>query len=398
MLLGLALNPRQLAFSWLLAFMVWLSLGLGALFLVIVHHLFDAVWSVSIRRFCEHLACLLFPWLALLFLPVALLAPTLYEWMRLEPSAHDHALQAKWPLFTKPMWYAVTGAIFALWWWLSRALRRWSLAQDRTGDALCTRKLRVYAASGIFVFAVTLTLAAVLWIKGLSHQWFSTMFGVYYFAGSVWFTLATVYFLMIVFKRSGLLPALLLRDHQFYMVGSLMLAFTVFYAYIHFSQYFIIWNANVPEETYWYVAREKGTWFWVGQVLIFGHFFLPFLALLRIDAKLSFAWMAPLCVWAWLMHYADLSFNILPVASPDGFPWAWTWLDLACLAGMGGVLSLVFRRDFNRHPAFPLRDPRLGETVGHQHPCVSLLSGGDLDEGGGLDGSEDEAQAEGGAQ
>lgn len=104
MLLGLALNPRQLAFSWLLAFMVWLSLGLGALFLVIVHHLFDAVWSVSIRRFCEHLACLLFPWLALLFLPVALLAPTLYEWMRLEPSAHDHALQAKWPLFTKPMW------------------------------------------------------------------------------------------------------------------------------------------------------------------------------------------------------------------------------------------------------------------------------------------------------
>ena len=378
-LLGLLIDSRQFAFAWLLAFMFYLGLGLGALFLVMIHHLFDAGWSVSIRRLCEHLACLLFPWLALMFVPIALLAPTLYEWMRLGAGQHDHALQAKWPLFTKPMWYGVSAVVFAVWWWLSRGLRRWSLAQDRTGAAACTYKLRRYSAGGMFLFAVTLTLASILWMKALVHQWFSTMYGVYYFAGSVWFALATVYFLTMVFKRTGTLGAVL-HEHQFYFLGTLMLAFTVFYAYIHFSQYFIIWNANLPEETYWYVVREKGNWFYVGLVIIFGHFFLPFLAMLRIDLKLTFAWMAPLCVWAWLMHYVDLGFNVLPVVSPDGFPFPWVWLHLACLALMGGVLALVFRRDFNRHPPFPIRDPRLCEAMGLRHPCASPISGGELDE------------------
>src|SRR5258708_15719476 len=143
---------------------------------------------------------------------------------------------------------------------------------------------------GIFLFALTLTIAAVMWMKALQYEWFSTMYGVYYFAGSVWTTLATAYVITMILDRQGVLSDAL-HEHQYYFLGSLMFAFTVFYAYVSFSQYFIIWNGNMPEETFWFRLREQGTWFWVSMVIIFGHFFGPFLALLRIDVKSKFALM-----------------------------------------------------------------------------------------------------------
>ena len=362
-LLGAAIPAlrQQFAFSWLLAFMLFLSLCLGGLFLVLMHHLFDAGWSVPIRRLCEHLACLL-PVMGILFLPIAVLAPKMYPWMKLALAGHpDHALRAKLPLFTLPMFYLVAAFCFGVWWLLSRGLRHWSLKQDETGSAECSYKMRLYSYWGIFAFAITLSLAAIMWVKALYHEWFSTMYGVYYFAGSVWMTLATVYLATALLKRQGPLREVA-QQVQFYFLGSLLLAFTVFYAYIHFAQYFIIWNANMPEETFWYVIREKGSWWDIGMVIVFGHFALPFLALLRIDAKLALPVMVPLCVWAWLMHFCDLSFNIMPILHPDNF--VLHWLDLACVAFIGGVLSKVFLKALNGHPAYPQKDPRIAEALG----------------------------------
>ncbi len=376
--LGVLLDTRQFAFSWLLAFMFFLSLCLGALFLVIAHHLFDAGWSVPIRRLSEHIAGLLFPWMALLFIPLALLAKLLYQWMNEAPRL-DHALAAKQPLFTLPMFYAVSACCFLIWWLLSNRLSYWSLRQDQTGGAMPTYRMRRYSAIGIVLFAITLTLGAILWVKALQHQWFSTMYGVYYYAGSVWLALATVYVITVVLDRQRVLTEVL-HQHQYYFLGSLLLAFTVFYAYIHFSQYFIIWNGNMPEETFWYVLREKGTWWYIGMVIIFGHFFLPFLALLRIGVKHNFSIMIPLCAWCWLMHWVDLSFNIMPVLHPGGFPWRWLWLDAACLAFMGGLLSLVFLRKYSRHAPYPIKDPRLVEAMGLFHPVPTQISGGELDQ------------------
>ena len=160
--------------------MFCLSLCLGALFLVLVHHLFDAGWSVPIRRFCEHIASLLFPWMALLFIPIALLARRRFtHWMARNPHA-DHALHAKLPLFTAADVLRRRRRCASLVWWvLSRGLRYWSLKQDETGAARCTYKMRFYSYWGIFAFAVTLTLAAIMWMKALQHEWFSTMYGVF---------------------------------------------------------------------------------------------------------------------------------------------------------------------------------------------------------------------------
>jgi hypothetical protein len=355
--IGLLADTKQLAFSYLLAFMFFLSLCLGGLFLVLVHHLFDASWSVPVRRLAEHLACLTAV-LAVLYVPLALLAPHLYAWM--DPAQADHALHAKSGYLNKPFFHARAALYFGVWIFLSWRLRYWSLQQDRTGAAACTYKMRRLAAAGVFLYAVTLTLAAIDWMKSLQHQWFSTMYGVYYFAGSVWVTLATVYLLAAWLKRAGPLRGLV-QPRQMHDVGVLLLAFTVFYAYIHFSQYLIIWNANLPEETFWYVQRERGLWWGVSLVLVFGHFLLPFLLLLRIDAKMKLALMTPLCVWAWAMHFLDISFNVLPPLHGQDFPWRGT--DAACFAFIGGALGLVFLRNLAQHPVYPLKDPRLKEAL-----------------------------------
>jgi hypothetical protein len=356
-MLGLTRSAIFLGFSYLLAFMFFLSIGLGALFLVMLHHLCDAGWSVPVRRFLEHLACLLFV-MALLFVPLALLAPSVYPWMN--PAAPDHALTTKTAYLNKPFFYLRAVIYFALWAGLAYRLRYLSLKQDETGAANCTLKMRRCSIIGMFLYAFTVTLAAIDWMKSLQPRWFSTMYGLYYFTGSVWVTLATAYFIAVLLDRAGPMHGMI-RQRQLHDLGVMLFAFTMLYAYIHFSQYLIIWNANLPDETFWYALREKGSWRHVGYLLVFGHFLAPFLALLRSDAKLFLPLMIPLCVWAWLMHFVDMSFNIMPVLHPEGF--TVHWLDLACLGFLLSILTLCFIQSLARYPAFPLKDPRLSEAL-----------------------------------
>ncbi|HEY6169651.1 MAG TPA: hypothetical protein VI454_16550 [Verrucomicrobiae bacterium] len=363
-------TSKQFAFSYLTAFMFFLSICLGGLFLTILHHLFDANWSVPTRRITEHLAFLL-PVMAALFVPIAVKAPQIYQWMNVNPH-DDHALMAKQPLFTVPFFYLISFVLFAIWALLSWKLRANSLAQDKDGDARHTTSNRKWAAGGIFLFAFTLTLAAIFWMKAIQHQFFSTMYGVYYFAGSVWTALGTLYVITLLLKRQGPLAAVTNRN-TFYSIGILMFAFTVFYAYIHFSQYFLIWNAAIPEETFWYVLREKGKWWDIGMLIVFGHFVIPFLALLRIDAKLTLPLMLPLAGWMWICHYADMCYNIQPALHPDGFHFG--WLDIACFAFLAGVLATVFLKYFRAHAPFPQKDPRIAETLGVYVPLLSESKG-----------------------
>jgi len=355
---------KQFGFSYLQAFMFFLSLCLGGLFLTVVHHLFDAAWSVPVRRLNEHLACLA-PVMFVLFIPILILAKQIYPWMQIADPASDAALHAKSPLFTPGGWYGVSILLFVLWTFVSFQLRRNSLNQDKDGAAIHTQNMRVHAAYGIFIFALGLTFAAILWMKGLEHQWFSTMYGVYYFAGSVWTTLATLYVISLALKKAGPL-ALVMQRNQFHDIAKLFYAFTVFYAYIHFSQYFIIWNGGMPEETFYYVQREQGSWWGIGMLIVFGHFLIPFLAFARIDAKLNIAVAIPVCVWAWMMHYCDMSFNVMPILRPKGFELTIT--DLGCWLFIGGVVAIAWLRSLASHPVYPLKDPRLGEALGiHFH-------------------------------
>jgi hypothetical protein len=365
LIIGLLLPAwrEQFFYSYLTGFMFFLSIVLGSMFLVILHHLFDAYWMVPIRRFLEHMACLA-PWMGLLFLPILVFCKQIYPWMNLDP-ATDHALHVKHALFNIPAFIVVSLLLFAIWTWLANSLRKHSLGQDEAGAATHTHSLRKLAAGGIFIFAFSLTLGVIYWMKSLEHQWFSTMYGVYYFAGSVWTTLATTYLLAAVLQRTGHLTPVL-RETTFKDIGTLFFAFTVFYAYIHFSQYFLIWNAAVPEETFWYVKRENGIYWSMGMLIIFGHFFVPFLTMLRIDVKKTLTIMGPMAIWAWLMHYTDMTYNIKPVIDPEGHGISIGGFvqSVSALALMGGLLSKQFLKSFIAHPPFPQRDPRIAEAMG----------------------------------
>ena len=362
-LAGAFVNIQQLGYSYLLAFMFFLSLCLGGLLLTLLHHLFDANWSVATRRVTEHLAWLL-PVMAVLFIPIGLLANKIYLWMSRNPQ-FDHPLHAKQPLFSGLGFALMAIFIFAVWTWLSWNLRLHSLAQDKTGAAVHTFAMRFHSGYGIFAFAITLTLGVIFWVKALEYQWYSTMYGVYYFAESVWTTVATVWVIASILNRTGHLRGVV-NANTMHCLGLVWFAFTVFYAYVHFSQYFLQWNANLPEETFFYVRREQGSWWQICLLIVFGHFFLPFLVLLRIDTKINPTVAIPLAIWAWLMHFCDMSFNIMPVLHKEGF--VLHWMDITCLAFVGGVLTTVFIKYLNAHPAYPIKDPRLGESIGAHGP------------------------------
>jgi len=351
----------QFGFSWLLAFMFYLTLTLGCLFWVTVHHLTDAGWSVPIRRFCEHIGALLFPWMVILFIPIAVFAKSIYHWLTLP--ATDELIQARWPVFTFGGFLVTSGIFFLAWWMLSSRLRYWSLRQDVTGDPLCTYRMRFHSGWGIVALSLTLTFAAALWMKALQHQWFSAIYGVYFFADCAWISLATIYILAVLLQRQRVLDRLL-RDHQFYFIGVLFFALTLFQAYAEFAQYFVVWNANMPEETFYYVIREHGSWWGWSLLLIVGHFFLPFFILLPVKVKSNFKVMLPVCAWAWVMNFVDLSFNTLPAANPDGYPFKWLPVQLGCMMFMGGFLAWAFLRNFRSHPPYPQRDPRVLEAMG----------------------------------
>jgi hypothetical protein len=279
---------------------------------------------------------------------------------------------AKLPVFTVPGFWITSAIFFAIWWLLSSRLRSLSLEQDETGAAKCTRQMRFHAGWGIVAFGLILTFSGILWMQAVDYQWFSAIYGVYFFASSVWAGLAVIYVIAVAMLRQGIL-APVLKQNYFYFMGMLLLAFTLLSAYAEFAQYFVVWNANMPEETFWYLLRENGNWWWLSMLLILGKFFVPFFALLPVHTKTNFKVLIPVCLLIAVMHYADLAFNILPAWSPRTHHLRWLFLHAGCVLFMGGFLGKIFLQKFNAHPPYPQRDPRLLEAMGVNPNLVSDL-------------------------
>lgn len=362
---------QEFCYSWLFAFLFYYSIALGALFVVMVHHLTSAGWSVGIRRFSEHLASLLFPWLAILFLPVAVFARATYSWMNLDPGLNNE-VAAKLPVFTAPGFYVTSAVFFGIWWFLSSRLSRLSLQQDETGAPELYHKMRFHSGWGIVVFALVLTFSFVLWMQALSYQWFSAIYGVYLFANCIWVGLATIYVLAAVLWKQGVLKGVM-REQYFYFLGVLLLGFTLLAAYGEFAQYFVVWNANMPEETFWYLIRENGNWWTLSMILILGKVFVPFFVLLPVKVKTNFKVLIPTCALIWAMYALDLAFNVFPSLHEYGYHLKWLWLPIGCLMFMGGFLVKIFLKKLDAHPPFPQRDPHLLEAMGVSTHTVNDL-------------------------
>jgi hypothetical protein len=349
---------KQFAFSWLFAFSFFFTISAGALFWILVHHAVDADWSVVVRRQLENIAWL-FPILAILFIPIVLNAPYLFKWMSIAPG-EDVLLDGKAAYLNQPFFWARAVLYFAFFIAAAFLLRRNSLRQDKDGDQRYTWLSRKWVFPMLPFFALSLTFGSFDWLMGLDFHWFSTMWGVYIFAGSALSSICVLVLLVTALRQAGYLAGVVTLEH-YHIMGKLMLAFTVFWAYIGFSQYMLIWYANIPEETVYFLRRNTGSWNTLNLILVIGHFFLPFVVLLFIGTKKKPLLLCAVAVWILLMHILDLYIIVLPSYHQAGF--SPHWLDLVCLLAIGSTLAAVFMKRLGDAPLWPIKDPRLANSL-----------------------------------
>lgn len=355
-------NSERFFYSYLLAYLYYISIGLGALFFVLIQYVTRAGWSVVVRRAAENLSgpIILF---ALLFIPVGWGAPQIFEWAHHDAVAHDPLLQEKSSYLNLPFFY-VRGILYlACWaaiaWWF----RKQSLKQDETEEPMITRRLQTFSAPAIVLTGVTLTFAAFDWMMSLDPHWYSTIFGVYFFAGCFLAGLAATT-LVVAFPYRPEPVADVITPEHFHDLGKLIFAFVVFWAYIGFSQFMLIWYANIPEETAWYTHRLEDGWQAVTLFLVLGHFVLPFFALLSREIKRKRRSLAIACFWLLAMHYLDLYWLVIPSYGPPGGNFL---LDLGTLLGLGCLFVAAFAYLSYRGALIPVRDPRLSESLAFEN-------------------------------
>jgi hypothetical protein len=367
-----ATDTKRFAFSYLTGFLFVVTLGLGGLFFVLIQHVTKAGWSVAPRRQMEWLTGIL-PIAAILFLPVAFLSSHIYdEWMN--PTVAKlgkelfETIEKKQAYLNPTFFFIRAGLFFAAWTFLSYLFGRGSREQDVTGEVAITNKLQTWSAPALFVFGLTLTFASFDWIMSLKAEWYSTIFGVYIFSGSVTGSLALLALLTLALQATGLLGNVSTVEHR-HDIGKLLFGFTIFWAYIGFSQFFLIWYANLPEETIFYAMRWGvtanphglySTWRPVSLLLLFGHFWVPFFLLLSRHVKRSVMGLAIGATIMLVMHYVDIYWLVMPNLDQEFTP---TWIDLAGLLAPLSILGVWLSFRASRDPLYPLRDPRLPEAA-----------------------------------
>ena len=356
-------NPKQFFFSWLVSFLFFLSLALGALFFVLIQYAAQGGWGIVLRRIGETTFAML-PVMAALFLPLVLGLHDLFEWSHAEAVANDALLRWKAPYLNVPFFLIRAVLYFGLWSFIAVTYYRGSRGQDATGDHAVSARLRRFAGPAIIVLALTQTFASVDWIMSLTPHWYSTMFGVYFFAGSFVGFIALLSVAAAAMRRAGLLDTVISVEHL-HDVGKLLFGFTVFWAYIGFSQFFLVWYANLPEETTWYQARMQGSWMTVSVFLMVGHFAAPFFYLMGRTVKRHDATLAVGGAWLLAMHFVDLYWQVMPTLHPEGIrP---SILDVAAFLAVGGCFVAAGSWLMRRQALVPLRDPRIAESLAFEN-------------------------------
>ncbi len=385
-------NTDTFAYSWLFAVFFCFTFVAGGCFWILLHSASNSSWGVVVRRIWENMANMVVP-LAILASPLLIPAVNgpLYEWMGHHRTAAEHAAHADHPTTVKEAlhhmaadnphlhvlvtkfgymnlnaWYIRFGLYFLVLWFIARTLRGKSLQQEQDGDIKHTIKARQFSCIVLLPYALAVTFAAYDWLVGLDYNWFSTMWGVYIFAGCAWASMAASILIVIWLRSLGYLQKVVTDEH-YHLMGKLLFAFTVFWAYISFSQYFLIWYANITEETRFYLTRNTEGWREVSIFILLGHFIVPFLFLLSQQKKKNTTYIGLGCVWILFMHVVDMYWNVIPERGPSlgvgvVVPYAWVQ-DIAAFCAVFGAMGFLYLRGLAKYSLYPWRDPRLLESV-----------------------------------
>lgn len=388
---------RRFYFTYLVSFCFFLTIALGALFFVLIQHLSHAGWSVSVRRVAEALAATMPMLLGLsapILVSVGLGHGDLYRWAQPVPHAVGHTSQDAAPALVdehlgsygvqppdeatvaKRFWLNPRFFIwrvllyFGVWSLLGQWYWRQSSRQDITGDVAATVRMETLSAASLILFGITITFASFDLVVSLDPHWYSTIFGIYFFAGSVVGGLAMLTLVLMLMNHWGYL-LLSVNNEHYHDLGKWLFGFVFFWGYIAFSQYMLLWYAGIPEEIAWLVRRGASTahggdngWSGVAIALVAGNLLIPFAALLSRHIKRRKAALAFWAAWLLVFHWIDLYWLVVPEL--DG-KLHFGLLDLTTFIGIGGIFLAVFVRLLARHSLRPRKDPRLVESVAFEN-------------------------------
>lgn len=362
--IGYFLNTEQFFYSYLTSFTFFTSIALASLIMVMIHHITKASWGTVIRRIPESFFSNIAVW-SVFMIPILLGMGNLYHWTHADYVVNDPIMLGKVPYLNTPFFVIRQFIYFGIWGFLGYKLHKVSVEMDRTNDWGLVNLLRKFSAPGILIFALTIAFASFDWLMSLDAHWFSTMFGVYFFAMSFQVLFPVIILIVFWMQRNGMLQNAIGKAH-IYDLGAWLFGFTVFYAYIAFSQFLLIYYANIPEETIWFYHRLEGSWSIITYALLIGRFLIPFVLLLNREAKHNQKILGFVSVLIIIMHLIEIHWIVMPVLHHGDI--TISWLDIATLVGLGGIFMGLFFQKFKKHNIVPVNDPYLADSLDkHYH-------------------------------
>lgn len=357
---GWIFAPADFFVAYLFGHQFFLGLSLGALGLLMIHHLTSGYWGYSVRRFLESAVGTL-PLLAVLFLPIFFGLSYLYPWKDPSIVAEDEILRSRLNYLNTPGYVIRSVVVFAIWIVMAHFLLKWSKEQDVTVSVEPTRKMRTLSGPGLVIYPITMTFAALDWLMSLEKDWYSTMFAVMICIGQMLSALAFVILLLSLVRRTRQFASIISIDDTLHKIGNLLLAFVMLWAYLQFGQLLITWSGNLPNEISWYLNRVAGGWRWVCVFLFLFNFFIPFFLLLMRPIKRRVEILASVAGCVLVAHVVDVWWTIAPSLHQGHFYFSW-WA-LVTLLGIGGIWYALFLKNLEGRPVVPLNDPRFAVAI-----------------------------------
>jgi hypothetical protein len=364
LIVGAFLNRPQFFRSYLVGFTFWIGITVGSLALLMLQHLTGGAWGLVIRRVLEASTRTL-PLMVLLFVPIVLGLKQIYPWTDAAVMGRTHALQQKAAQYLNPTFFTLRAAVYFAIWSLAAIILNWlSQQQDREPSRRVRKWLQMVSGPGLVLLVLAVTFAAIDWVMSLDPAWFSTIFGLIFVASWALSALAFTTLTMTWLARREPMNAVLQRSH-FHDLGNLTLALVMLWTYFAFSQYLIIWSANLPEETVWYVARKHGGWGAIALAIVILQFAFPFLTLLSRATKRSSQKLALLAVLILAMRIVDVIWLVEPTYSPEHFHLS--WMDVVAPIAIGGLWLATFSWQLQKHSLLPINDPQLEQALEPAH-------------------------------
>jgi len=360
-------GAEHLLHSWLVAFMFWLGLAAGCMGVLMLTYMVGGWWGFIPRRIFLAAAQNVFL-MAIFFLPILIFRKSLYIWMTdefrnaLSPSeAHLWKFAS---YLTQPRFVIASIIYFLVWMGLVYLLAR--LAAERNNSPGNDRQWRLrfqkVSAPGLILYCLTMTFASFDWVMSLDPHWYSTIYGMIFLAGQALSALSFSAAICILLSKQEPMSLFFKKDIM-HDIGKLMLAFTMFWAYVSFSQFLIIWAGNLPEEIHWFLNRLDHGWQILAVGIILFHFALPFSLLLSKDLKKNRLGLTTIAVLIMFMRYVELYWYIKPDLGGGNLRFA--WLDIASMATIGGFWMAAFLWNLRKGPLFPVNDPLMDTALEH---------------------------------